>query len=196
MVANVNVEDGKPVPDRRPRPIGAILRPHPPATACCYAARVKKILAVLPIACALVLPTGCSAALLPGTPAPSPSNVAPVPEPTSTVTVTTEPPMRTPDSPLTAIDAYALCKSQTTSYLLSGGGEPFELSWEGFEESRTELIDGKWYSLIGVSTPNSDQSYSACGVSGAMGDPVWSRFGIGLGAPTDELWESLPTAGL
>jgi len=112
-----------------------------------------------------------------------------------TVTSTAAPDERTPESPPTALDVYAICKSQTTSYLVVDSVEPTDLIYPSLSDTRIEQIDGTWYALIAVSGTSSDPMHVSCSVSGTIGVPTWLSLGAGVGAPDDQQWEGLVNGG-
>jgi hypothetical protein len=81
------------------------------------------------------------------------------------------------------------------SFLLVNNVEPADLVYPSLSDSRIEQIDDRWYALIGVSGTSTDPVHVACAVSGSIGNPVWHRFGAGLGAPDDQQWEGLVNGG-
>ena len=103
----------------------------------------------------------------------TPPTDVPEPAPTVTVTANAAPIERSADSPLTALDVYAICKGQTSSFLYLDGSAPSDLVYAAFSDSRIEKIGTTWFTLIGVSGTSADPVNVFCGVSGSIGNPVW-----------------------
>jgi hypothetical protein len=141
-------------------------------------ARPKPVRALLAGGLALAaLLVGCAADDRPvqtSTPA-APVETTPAPSET--------PPPATPvargsDSPLEAIDAYALCRAQTTGYY----GDPGRLVFASFDDATVLLRDdGDWYVYMEVDDPSagdlSEAAGSECIVGGTIGEPEWQSFG-------------------
>jgi hypothetical protein len=139
--------------------------------------------AVLALALPLAL-AGCTPPTPVDPPVTSPPVTSPVPSATPTAppttSPTTEPSVRTSSSTLEAIDAYALCKAQTTGYY---PGDFALVQFAPFE-SATVLLrdDGLWFVYIEVHDENREPSLvdvaaSHCMVGGTIGAPQWQTFG-------------------
>lgn len=142
----------------------------------------------LSIALAVVVTAGCS-----GGSSPTPTAAAPEPAPTVTVTASAEPVERNPDSLLTALDVYALCKARSANSDFEGS-LPEDLVFVSFSEARVEQVnpdEKQWLALIGVSGTQFDPVYVTCRMQGTIGDPQWMGYGGGIGAPTEQVWNEL-----
>jgi hypothetical protein len=119
---------------------------------------------------------------------PDPTNTPSAPPTTSAPAETTAPPTETaspetpaargPESPLEAIDAYALCRAQTTRFY----GDPGRLEFAPFDEATVLLRDdGDWYVYMEVDDPSAgdlaEAGGSECIVGGTIGEPEWELFG-------------------
>lgn len=137
-----------------------------------------------PVLLSLLVLSGCATEL----------EVAPVP--TVTVTATTSPAptppaaARTADAPLEAIDAYALCKSQTSA---TPEGDFALLSWAAFAEAQVvRRDDGDWFVRIDMTDQNRtdvpyDNGAVVCIVGGTIGSPSWSLFGNATRESADQM---------
>lgn len=112
------------------------------------------------------------------TPSPSPAPAETTPAPSA---VPTAPPAtRDASSPLESIDAYALCRAQTTGYY---PGDFALVDFAPFDEATVlQRDDGLWFAYIEVSDGNRepalvDVGASNCIVGGTIGEPEWKRFG-------------------
>lgn len=90
------------------------------------------------------------------------------------------PAARNADSPLEPIDAYALCRAQTTGYYEGDFGlvdfAPF------VDATVLERTDGLWFVYIEVDDGNREPALvesagSQCIVGGTIGEPQWEMFG-------------------
>ena len=139
----------------------------------------------LPITVALALSVsaalafaGCAPTETTPSPSPAPAETTPVPS----LAPTTEPPApRDASSPLEAIDAYALCRAQTTGYY---PGDFALVEFAPFVDATVLLRDdGLWFVYIEVSDGNRepalvDVGASNCIVGGSLGEPEWAQFGV------------------
>lgn len=148
---------------------------------------VKRFASVSALSLAAVLAlalAGCTPPTPVDPPVTSPPVTSPVPSATPTAPPTappaTEPSARTSSSTLEAIEAYALCKAQTTSHY---PGDFALVEFAPFE-SATVLLrdDGLWFVYIEVHDENREPSLvdvaaSHCVVGGTIGTPNWQVFG-------------------
>lgn len=140
----------------------------------------KGAVALLAGTIAAALLAGCSAGDAEPTAAPSPSveTASPTPAATETAPPTTPAPTAS-DRPLEAIDAYALCRAQTTGYFDDFGRTEFA----PFEEATVLLRDdGDWYVYMDVDDFAREPALveaagSECIVGGTIGEPEWELFG-------------------
>jgi hypothetical protein len=144
---------------------------------------VKRFASVSALSLAAVLTlalAGCVPMTPVDPPETSPAVTSSPPTATPTAPPTTEPSARTSSSTLEAIDAYALCKAQTT------GHYPGDFALVEFApfESATVLLrdDGLWFVYIEVHDENREPSLvdvaaSHCVVGGTIGTPNWQTFG-------------------
>ncbi|MEI5585094.1 MULTISPECIES: hypothetical protein [unclassified Agromyces] len=131
---------------------------------------------------------GLLAGCAPGDPDPTASPSAP-PTTTAPVETTAPPPESAPptespsaggtDRPIEAIDAYSLCRAQTSGYY----GDPGRTVFAPFEEATVLLRDdGDWYVYMEVDDPSREPALvesagSECIVGGTVAEPVWQLFG-------------------
>jgi len=120
-------------------------------------------LAALSVSACTALPTGSS-----NPPSPAP-----------TVTVTAAPEARSADSPLEAVDGYALCRAVNATTF---GGDASDMVWNGFDDSFVEPIDERWRVYIETTSfPNADgvpfEGAAFCEVGGTIGNVEWNIFG-------------------
>src|SRR5215207_5760468 len=93
---------------------------------------------------------------------------------------TASPPARDAASQLEAVDAYALCKAQTTGYYPPDFGV---VEFAPFADAFVMLRDdGRWFVNIEVDDGNREAALvevaaSECIVGGTIGDPDWQQFG-------------------
>ncbi|MGR0221424.1 hypothetical protein [Agromyces sp. ZXT2-6] len=126
--------------------------------------------------------TGCAAedpdpTTTPSAPPTTSEPVETTPPPTETAPPAT-PEARGPGSPLEAVDAYALCRAQTTRFY----GDPGRLEFAPFGEATVLLRDdGDWYVYMEVDDPSAgdlaEVAGSECIVGGTIGEPDWELFG-------------------
>jgi hypothetical protein len=150
-------------------------------------ARLAPASAVTLVAGAIAL-TALLAGCAPGEPdaTASPSPVPTTSEPAETTAPPTEssPPTGTPsagdtDRPIEAIDAYSLCRAQTSGYY----GDPGTTVFAPFEEATVLLRDdGDWYVYMEVDDPSrgselAESAGSECIVGGTIAEPAWQVFG-------------------
>ncbi|GAA2035599.1 hypothetical protein GCM10009819_20110 [Agromyces tropicus] len=85
------------------------------------------------------------------------------------------------DHPLTALDAYALCRAQTFAYY---PGDFALLEYAPFADATVlQRTDGLWFAYIEVDDGNRpadqvDVGASNCIVGGTLAEPSWERFGV------------------
>jgi hypothetical protein len=124
--------------------------------------------------------TGCTVGS-PASPSPDAASSAPATTPpASSAPPTAAPEGRDATAPLEAIDAYALCKAQTTGYY---PGDFALVEFAPFADAFVRLRDdGRWFVNIEVDDGNREASLvevaaSECIVGGTIGEPEWQLFG-------------------
>jgi hypothetical protein len=162
--------------DSSPRATRRARRPHRLARVAAAALAAAGVAAVL-------------AACVPGGPQPAPSSEPPATTPVETPTPApsetemppaSDPPTDTADRPLDALDAYALCRSQTASFYPGDFGL---LEFAPFTDATVlQRDDGDWFVYIEVDDGNRpadlvESAGSECIVGGTVGAPEWQSFG-------------------
>ena len=123
-----------------------------------------------------VMLVGCSPS-----PSPSPTDTAiPSTSPTATASAPATAAPRDATAALEAIDAYALCRAQTTGYY---EGDFAKVHFAPFADATVLLRDdGLWFAYIEVDDENREPALvevaaSHCAVGGTIGEPEWALFG-------------------
>lgn len=153
----------------------------------------RRVIAICGAAVLLSFSSLSLSACTPTPPAPSEQPTSEAPSTTPPTTPAAEAPAasdRGPGSPIEAIDAYALCKAQTTGYY---GGDFAKVHFAPFDAASVlQRDDQNWFVWIDVTDENRepelvDAAASNCIVGGSLGEPAWWTFGTVSNDGAEEL---------